>query len=171
MLRAFGIANPQRTSFIHAQGRALQQGLPVAQQAHGLILVAVAGVVASEEGGEACTVELLESIRQLGQQTFGEAAHGDVGRAALHGFSIDHGFGLHEIDADADHNCALAVATHGFGEDAAQLFAADHQIVRPFNLHGHAQLTQHAAASQRSSEREAAQLGRRTGKTPAGAEH
>ena len=171
VLHTFGIANPQRTSFIHAQGRALQQGLPVAQQAHGLVLVAVAGVVACEEGGKACAVELLKSVRQFRQQAFGEAAHGDVGRAALHGFGIGHGFGLHEIDADADHNRRLAVAAHGFGEDAAELFAADNQIVRPFNLRGHAQITQHAAASQRGGECEAAQLGRWAGKTPACAEH
>ena len=149
----------------------MQQGLPVAQQAHGLVLVAVAGVVTREEGGEAFTVELLESVRQLGQQAFGEAAHGDVGRTALHGFGIGHRFGLHKIDADADHNRRLAVAAHGFRQDAAELFAADNQIVWPFNLRGHAQLTQHAAASQRSSEREAAQLGWRAGKTPACAEH
>ena len=116
-------------------------------------------------------VELLESIRQLGQQAFGEAAHNDVGRTALHGFGIGHGFGLHKIDADADHNRGLAVTTYGFGKDAAELFATDDQIVRPFNLCGHTQIAQHAAASQRSSEREAAQLGRWAGKTPACAEH
>ena len=134
----------------------MQQGLPVAQQAHGLVLVAVAGVVTREEGGEACAVELLESIRQLGQQAFGETAHGDVGRTTLHGFGIGHGFGLHEIDADADHNRSLAVAAHGFGEDTAELFAADHQIVWPFNLRGHTQIAQHAATSQRGGKREAA---------------
>ena len=171
MFRAFGIANTQRTALIHAQGCALQQGLSVAQQANGLVLVAVTGVVAREERGEAFAVELLESIRQLGQQAFGETAYGDIGRAALHGFGIGHRFRLHEIDADADHNRSLAVTTHGFRQDAAELFATDDQIVWPLNLRGHAQLTQHAAASQRSSEREAAQLGRRAGKTPAGAEH
>ena len=171
MFRAFGIENTQRTTLIYTQGCALQQGLSVAQQANGLVLVAVVGVVAREEKGEAFAVELLESIRQLGQQAFGEAAYGDIGRTALHGFGIGHGFGLHKIDADADHNRSLAVAAHGFGEDAAELFAADHQIVRPFNLRGHAQIAQHAAASQRGGKREAAQLGRRAGKTPAGAEH